>query len=107
MQTDFLYIQPASRELLQRGSFRTKQPLVASSMFSRSREAIGSYSNLVQTIFDKPLKDRLDCVIRDCTNAGEVPGPRYLATGKEIAIRDRELAADITVFTNTPKLPDI
>ena len=47
-------------------------------------------------------KDRLDCVIRDYINAGEIPGPRYLANGKEMAVRDGELAADITVFADGP-----
>lgn len=31
-------------------------------------------------------KDRLDCVIRDAINEGSIPGPRYLANGKEIAV---------------------
>jgi hypothetical protein len=29
-------------------------------------------------------KDRLEVVIRDAINAGDIPGPRYLANGKEI-----------------------
>jgi hypothetical protein len=32
-------------------------------------------------------KDRLDVVIRDAINAGDIPGPRYLANGKEMARR--------------------
>jgi len=32
-------------------------------------------------------KDRLDVVIRDAINAGDIPGPRYLANAKEIARR--------------------
>ena len=47
-------------------------------------------------------KDRLDCVIRDCTNAGDIPGPRYLANGKEMAVRNGELAAGITTFADGP-----
>lgn len=31
-------------------------------------------------------KERLDCVIRDAINEGSIPGPRYLANGKEIAV---------------------
>ena len=31
-------------------------------------------------------KDRLDVVVRDYINAGDLPGPRYLANGKEMAI---------------------
>ena len=34
-------------------------------------------------------KDRLDVVIRDAINAGDIPGPRYLANGKEMARRVR------------------
>ena len=33
-------------------------------------------------------KERLDCVIRDAINEGHLPGPRYLANGKEIAVPD-------------------
>ena len=47
-------------------------------------------------------KDRLDCVIRDYINAGDIPGPRYLANGKEMAVRNGELAAGITVFADGP-----
>lgn len=36
-------------------------------------------------------KERLDCVIRDAINNGSIPGPRYLANGKEMARRDGEL----------------
>lgn len=31
-------------------------------------------------------KDRLDVVIRDAINEGLLPGPRYLANGKEMAV---------------------
>lgn len=31
-------------------------------------------------------KERLDCVIRDAINEGRIPGPRYLANGKEMAV---------------------
>lgn len=31
-------------------------------------------------------KERLDCVIRDAINEGTIPGPRYLANGKEMAV---------------------
>jgi imidazolonepropionase-like amidohydrolase len=47
-------------------------------------------------------KDRLDCVIRDAINRAELPGPRLLANGKEIAKRDAELASGITVFADGP-----
>jgi septum formation topological specificity factor MinE len=47
-------------------------------------------------------KDRLDVVIRDAINAGDIPGPRYLANGKEIARRDGELVAGITAFADGP-----
>ncbi|KAL2833828.1 hypothetical protein BDW59DRAFT_179483 [Aspergillus cavernicola] len=47
-------------------------------------------------------KDRLDCVIRDAINRGELPGPRLLANGKEIGKRDAELASGITAFADGP-----
>lgn len=45
-------------------------------------------------------KDRLDCVIRDAINQGSIPGPRYLANGKEIARRGGELTPGITAFAD-------
>jgi imidazolonepropionase-like amidohydrolase len=47
-------------------------------------------------------KDRLDVVIRDAINKGQIPGPRYLANAKEIARRDGELVAGITAFADGP-----
>ncbi|KAL2421292.1 hypothetical protein ABEF95_008172 [Exophiala dermatitidis] len=47
-------------------------------------------------------KDRLDVVIRDAINNGDIPGPRYLANGREIARRNGELAAGITAFADGP-----
>ncbi|KAK5040139.1 hypothetical protein LTS07_000636 [Exophiala sideris] len=47
-------------------------------------------------------KDRLDVVIRDAINNGDIPGPRLLANGREIARRDGELAAGITAFADGP-----
>ena len=38
-------------------------------------------------------KQRLDVVIRDAINAGDLPGPRYLANGKEIASTGGALVA--------------
>ncbi|PQE16332.1 hypothetical protein CJF32_00006231 [Rutstroemia sp. NJR-2017a WRK4] len=48
-------------------------------------------------------KDRLDVVIRDAINAGDIPGPRYLANGKEIARRDGDLIAGITAHADGPE----
>ena len=47
-------------------------------------------------------KDRLDVVIRDSINAGDIPGPRYLANGKEIARSEGELVAGITAYADGP-----
>ncbi|KAE8446434.1 hypothetical protein EG329_012039 [Mollisiaceae sp. DMI_Dod_QoI] len=47
-------------------------------------------------------KDRLDVVIRDAINAGDIPGPRYLANGKEMARRDGDLCEGITAFADGP-----
>ena len=48
-------------------------------------------------------KERLDVVIRDAINAGDIPGPRYLANGKEMARRDGELVRSITAFADGPE----
>lgn len=45
-------------------------------------------------------KERLDCVIRDAINRGDLPGPRYLANGKEMARRNGELEPGITAFAD-------
>ena len=47
-------------------------------------------------------KERLDVVVRDWINAGNIPGPRYLANGKEMAVRDGELVVGITAFADGP-----
>lgn len=47
-------------------------------------------------------KDRLDVVIRDAINAGDIPGPRYLANGKEMARTDGDLVAGITAYADGP-----
>lgn len=47
-------------------------------------------------------KERLDIVVRDAINAGQIPGPRYLANGKEMARRDGELVEGITAFADGP-----
>lgn len=41
-------------------------------------------------------------VIRDAINAGDIPGPRYLANGKELARRDGTLIAGITAAADGP-----
>lgn len=45
-------------------------------------------------------KDRLDCVVRDAINYGSIPGPRYLANGREIARRGAELTPGITAYAD-------
>ncbi|KAK5081184.1 hypothetical protein LTR05_007978 [Lithohypha guttulata] len=47
-------------------------------------------------------KERLDVVIRDAINDGKLPGPRYLANGKEMAVPDGELVPGITAFASGP-----
>ena len=41
-------------------------------------------------------------MIRNAINAGEIPGPRYLANGKEMARRPGELVVRITTFADGP-----
>lgn len=42
-------------------------------------------------------------MIRDAINAGDIPGPRYLANGKEMARRDGDLVSSITAFADGPE----
>jgi hypothetical protein len=46
-------------------------------------------------------KDGLDVVIRDAINAGDIPGTRYLANGKDIA-RDGDRITGITAYADGP-----
>ncbi|KAF2806424.1 isoaspartyl dipeptidase-like protein [Mytilinidion resinicola] len=48
-------------------------------------------------------KPRLDVVIRDAINAGDIPGPRSLANGQEMAKPDGELVAGITAYADGPQ----
>jgi len=48
-------------------------------------------------------KERLDIVIRDAINAGDISGSRCLANGKEMARRGDELAGGITAFADGPE----
>jgi imidazolonepropionase-like amidohydrolase len=48
-------------------------------------------------------KPRLDVVIRDAINAGQIPGPRYLANCQEIAVTGGALIDGITAFADGPE----
>jgi imidazolonepropionase-like amidohydrolase len=48
-------------------------------------------------------KDRLDVVIRNAINAGDIPGPRTLANAREIATTDGDLNASITAHADGPE----
>lgn len=48
-------------------------------------------------------KKRLDIVIRDAINAGDIPGPRLLANSQEIARTGGELVGGITAFADGPE----
>lgn len=48
-------------------------------------------------------KARLDVVMRNAINAGEIPGPRYLAAGQEIATTSGDLVAGITQYADGPE----
>lgn len=45
-------------------------------------------------------KKRLDVVIRDAINAGDIPGPRLLANGQEMARHGGELVGGITAYAD-------
>jgi hypothetical protein len=56
-------------------------------------------ANLLNRCFGAAsAKDRLDVVVRDAINAGDVPGPRYLANAREIAKPEGDLVPGITAF---------
>ncbi|CAI7615648.1 unnamed protein product [Penicillium bialowiezense] len=48
-------------------------------------------------------KKRLDVVIRNAINAGDIPGPRFLANGQEMARRGGELVGGITAYADGPE----
>ncbi|KAL3469167.1 hypothetical protein BJX99DRAFT_81428 [Aspergillus californicus] len=48
-------------------------------------------------------KKRLDVVVRDAINAGDIPGPRYLANSQEMARRDGDLVPGITAYADGPE----
>jgi imidazolonepropionase-like amidohydrolase len=48
-------------------------------------------------------KDRLDVVMRNAIEAGDIPGPRYLANGREIATTGGDLVASITQYADGPE----
>ncbi|KAE8369241.1 hypothetical protein BDV27DRAFT_166179 [Aspergillus caelatus] len=48
-------------------------------------------------------KKRLDVVVRDAINMGDIPGPRYLANSQEIARRDGDLVPGITAYADGPE----
>jgi hypothetical protein len=41
-------------------------------------------------------------VIRDAINAADIPGPRYLANGKEMARTNGDLVPGITAYADGP-----
>ncbi|KAL6237973.1 hypothetical protein BDW75DRAFT_237844 [Aspergillus navahoensis] len=49
------------------------------------------------------IKMRLDVVVRDAINSGDIPGPRYLANGQEMARRDGDLVPGITAYADGPE----
>lgn len=48
-------------------------------------------------------KPRLDVVMRNAIDAGELPGPRYLAAGQEIATTSGDLVPGITQYADGPE----
>jgi hypothetical protein len=48
-------------------------------------------------------KDRLDVVVRDAINAGDIPGSRYLANAREIVRTGGDLVAGISAFADGPE----
>ncbi|KAF8553044.1 dipeptidase [Imleria badia] len=48
-------------------------------------------------------KPRMDLVVRNAIQAGDIPGPRYLANGQEMAPRGGALCEGITTYVETPE----
>ncbi|KAM0789788.1 hypothetical protein ACM66B_006640 [Microbotryomycetes sp. NB124-2] len=48
-------------------------------------------------------KQRLDLVVRNAINNGDIPGPRSLANGQELAPEEGALVGGITRFVETPE----
>ncbi|KAJ7131366.1 hypothetical protein C8R44DRAFT_774726 [Mycena epipterygia] len=48
-------------------------------------------------------RERLDLVVKNAIQRGDIPGPRFLANGKEMAPTDGALIAGITRFVETPE----
>ncbi|ODQ55797.1 amidohydrolase [Saitoella complicata NRRL Y-17804] len=48
-------------------------------------------------------KQRIDVVIRNAVNAGDIAGPRYLANGQEMAPPGGELIPSITAYASGPE----
>lgn len=48
-------------------------------------------------------KPRLDVVMRNAIDAGDIPGPRYLAAGQEIATTAGDLVSGITQYADGPE----
>jgi hypothetical protein len=48
-------------------------------------------------------KDRIDVVIRNSINAGDIPGPRYLPNAREMAPLSGALIPGITRFVEDEK----
>jgi imidazolonepropionase-like amidohydrolase len=72
-------------------------------MFAYTKLSDGRHANSVLRCFGAAsAKKRLDVVIRDAINAGDIPGPRYLANGQEMARTDGELVAPMTAFADGP-----
>ena len=72
-------------------------------MFASISALDGRNANSVLRCFGAAsAKKRLDVVIRDAINAGDIPGPRYLANGQEMARTGGDLVAPMTAFADGP-----
>ncbi|KAF8119337.1 hypothetical protein EV363DRAFT_1386201 [Boletus edulis] len=60
----------------------------------------GGYTMCVGAAAAKP---RMDLVIRNAIQAGDIPGPRYLANGQEMAPSSGALCEGITSYVETPE----
>lgn len=64
-----------------------------------------SFSCLLASVGAASAKQRIDCVIRDSINAGDIPGPRSLANGREVRTPPAHVLGLLTHAESTFAIP--
>ncbi|KAF8176448.1 hypothetical protein K438DRAFT_1939421 [Mycena galopus ATCC 62051] len=77
-------------------------PLEEHTLFSAKSAATFLDCGYTMCVGAASAKDRLDLVIKNAIHRGDIPGPRFLANGKEMAPVSGALIPGITKFVETP-----